>query len=148
VILVAQVFNGCLLPFFAICLLLCINDNKFMYKSPQKAWANVFMVVTVTFTLFLAFNVLTQKLFGSFLPQVEIKLAIALGLSLLTMIALCVITSLGEDLKRSFSQKSKQPSDSSDASDPEKYSPADDEKHHPHDMFINVFPPPSVMNVV
>jgi hypothetical protein len=55
---------------------------------------------------------------------------------------------LGADLKRSFSQKSKQPSDSSDASDPKKGSPADDEKHHRHDMFINVFPPPSVMNVV
>ena len=30
VILVAQVFNGCLLPFFSICLLLCINDEQFM----------------------------------------------------------------------------------------------------------------------
>ena len=30
VILVAQVFNGCLLPFFSICLRLCINDEQFM----------------------------------------------------------------------------------------------------------------------
>lgn len=148
VILVAQVFNGCLLPFFAICLLLCINDNQFMGKSPQKAWANVFMVVTVGFTLFLAFNVLTQKLLGPFLPLVSVKLAIALVLSLTVMTLLCTITSLGKDLTRSFRQNPKQASDSSDS---EKPNPADDQKRQFHcspDMFINVFPPPNVLNVV
>ena len=36
VIQVAQVFNGCLLPFFAICLCLCLNDPQFMGETPQK----------------------------------------------------------------------------------------------------------------
>ena len=36
VIQVAQVVNGCLLPFFAICLLLCLNDPQFMKETPQK----------------------------------------------------------------------------------------------------------------
>jgi Mn2+/Fe2+ NRAMP family transporter len=69
VILIAQVFNGCLLPFFAICLLICLNDPQFMSASPQKLWANIFLVVSVTITLILAANVLTQKLIGAFLPM-------------------------------------------------------------------------------
>lgn len=36
VIQVAQVFNGCLLPFFSCCLLLCLNDLQFMGNNPQK----------------------------------------------------------------------------------------------------------------
>ena len=61
VILIAQVFNGCLLPFFAICLLLCINDEQFMGRRPQKGWNNVFLVIGVTITLLLASNVIVQK---------------------------------------------------------------------------------------
>ena len=61
VILVAQVFNGCLLPFFSICLLLCINDEQFMGRCPQKGWHNVFLVIGVTITLLLASNVIVQK---------------------------------------------------------------------------------------
>merc|ERR1719150_2105537 len=48
IILIAQVFNGCLLPFFSICLLLCLNDPQFMSASPQKAWANIFLVISVS----------------------------------------------------------------------------------------------------
>ena len=36
VIQIAQVFNGCLLPFFSTCLLLCLNDPQFMGDTPQK----------------------------------------------------------------------------------------------------------------
>ena len=61
VILVAQVFNGCLLPIFSVCLLLCINDQQFMGSAPQKGWSNVFLVISVTFTMFLAGNVLVEK---------------------------------------------------------------------------------------
>ena len=61
VILVAQVFNGCLLPFFSICLLLCINDEQFMERNPQKGWHNIFLVIGVTITLLLASNVIVQK---------------------------------------------------------------------------------------
>merc|ERR1712130_215365 len=67
IILIAQVFNGCLLPFFAICLLLCLNDPQFMSSSPQKGWANIFLVISVSLTLFLASNVFIQKLFGHLL---------------------------------------------------------------------------------
>ena len=61
VILVAQVFNGCLLPIFATCLLICINDQQFMGVSPQKGWSNIFLVVSVTITMLLSSNVLIQK---------------------------------------------------------------------------------------
>merc|ERR1719295_2367834 len=64
VILIAQVFNGCLLPFFSICLLLCLNDPQLMGKSPQKGWANILLVVSVTITLFLASNVILSKIFS------------------------------------------------------------------------------------
>ena len=101
VILIAQVFNGILLPFFCICLLLCINDQSFMAQSPQKGWSNVFLSLTVTITLFLAYNVVIQKVFGSSI-EAYIKFSIAGGLALVTMIALSVVTSLGRDLLRSF----------------------------------------------
>ena len=57
-------FNGCLLPFFAICLLLCLNDPQFMSSSPQKGWANIFLVISVSLTLFLASNVIVLKVEG------------------------------------------------------------------------------------
>ena len=101
VILVAQVFNGCILPFFSICLLLCLNDAQFMNKCPQKGWANVFLVLSVTITLFLAANVLTEKILGDLL-LVEYKLIISLCLALGVMALLCFFTSLGRDLARSF----------------------------------------------
>jgi len=102
VILVAQVFNGCLLPFFAILLILCLNDQQFMEKSPQPGWANIFLFITVTISLFLTSNVLIQKIFGAFLSTVVIKLVISLFISLGSMAALCTTTSLGKDLLRSF----------------------------------------------
>lgn len=102
VILVAQVFNGCLLPFFAICLIICLNDEQFMGKSPQPGWANIFLFITVTISLFLTSNVLIQKIFGAFLSHVAIKLVISLFVSLSAMATLCTTTSLGKDLIRSF----------------------------------------------
>ena len=101
VILIAQVFNGCLLPFFCICLLLCINDMSLMSQSPQKGWSNVLLAVTVTITLFLTFNVLIQKVSGSFFV-VYIKFLLATGLALVTMALLFIFTTLGKDIVRSF----------------------------------------------
>lgn len=103
VILVAQVFNGCLLPFFAILLLICLNDQQFMGKCPQPGWANIFLFITVTICLFLTSNVLIQKIFGAFLTTVVIKLVISLFVSLGVIATLCISTSLGKDLIRSFS---------------------------------------------
>jgi len=103
IILVAQVFNGCLLPFFAICLILCLNDQQFMHSSPQKGWANIFLLISVTITLFLASNVFIQKLFGHLLDgPVHLNIIIALFVALSSMLVLCVITSLGKDLLRSW----------------------------------------------
>ena len=62
-ILVAQVFNGCLLPIFSVCLLLCINDEQFMGSAPQRLWSNIFLLLSVTFTIFLSGNVLVQKVY-------------------------------------------------------------------------------------
>ena len=67
VILIAQVFNGCLLPFFSTCLLLCLNDSQFMSSRPQPGWANLTLLISVLITLFLASNVVIQKMFGSLL---------------------------------------------------------------------------------
>merc|ERR1711971_1464809 len=65
VILVAQVFNGCLLPFFSTLLLLCLNDEQFMGERPQPLWANIFLVTSVFITMFLANNVVLTKIFGA-----------------------------------------------------------------------------------
>merc|ERR1719474_1604831 len=64
VILVAQVFNGCLLPFFSVCLLLCINDRRFMKGRPQKGWCNIFLVTVVYLTFVLTFTTLLQNMFS------------------------------------------------------------------------------------
>eukprot|EP00095_Tigriopus_kingsejongensis_P000562 maker-scaffold776_size99073-snap-gene-0.18 protein:Tk00562 transcript:maker-scaffold776_size99073-snap-gene-0.18-mRNA-1 annotation:"hypothetical protein AURANDRAFT_62184" len=106
VIQVAQVFNGCLLPFFAICLLLCLNDEQFMEKAPQKWWSNIFLVLAVTITLFLALNVFIQNIFGSLISDPAIKFGIAGGLAPTVIVLLCVSTSLGKDLLRSFKSRS------------------------------------------
>ena len=98
IILIAQVFNGCLLPFFAICLLLCLNDPQFMSSSPQKAWANIFLVISVTLTLFLTSNVILQKVFGHLLDDPFLKMGIAAGVAISAMSILCITTSLGKEL--------------------------------------------------
>lgn len=111
VILIAQVFNGVLLPFFSICLLLCINDPQFMGSRPQTGWANTFLVVSVTITLFLASNVIIQKVLAaieSYHPQasvqVEYKLVMAGAAALIIMTILQLSTTLAKDIIRSFSK--------------------------------------------
>merc|ERR1712209_123574 len=88
VILVAQVFNGCLLPFFSICLLLCINDEQFMGRCPQKGWHNIFLVICVTITLLLASNVIVQKVLSNVLVVVWHRILLALGMALTAIITL------------------------------------------------------------
>ena len=102
VILIAQVFNGCLLPFFSICLLVCINDENFMASSPQTGWSNVALIISVGITLFLASNVLIQKIVGTFISVVYIKLIIAACIAVAILFILFIFTSLGRDILRSF----------------------------------------------
>lgn len=102
VILVAQVFNGCLLPLFSICLLLCLNDDHLMKNSPQKSWANVFLYVSVSITVFLTANVLIQKMLGSLLVEETARLVTAAATSVVVMATVTFRTSLAKDLRRSF----------------------------------------------
>ena len=95
VILIAQVFNGCLLPFFSICLLLCINDEQFMGKNPQKGWNNIFLVIGVTITLLLASNVIVQKVIPTcshgVYPPLQVLSTVLTEVSYRLLLALCVI---------------------------------------------------------
>jgi len=98
IILVAQVFNGCLLPIFSICLLLCVNDRELMKGAAQKWWANIFLFFSVLFTLFLASNVIVLKVFSSWLPQAVYRQLLSLGIATGGMFAVCLLTSLGKDI--------------------------------------------------
>jgi len=102
VILVAQVFNGCLLPIFSVCLLLCINDQQFMVSSPQKGWSNIFLVISVTFTMFLAGNVLVEKTLSWLLAAAWQRLLAAGCLAGGGIITVCTTTGLYRPLLQSF----------------------------------------------
>ena len=109
VILVAQVFNGCLLPFFSTLLLLCLNDEQFMGERPQPLWANFLLLGAVLITMFLANNVVLTKIFGavcgpniSWCSLVSIRLGVACGAAVLEMSLVILLTSLRRDLVRSF----------------------------------------------
>merc|ERR1712062_436469 len=104
VILVAQVFNGCLLPFLSTCLLLCLNDQQFMKASPQPLWANIFLVTSVLITMLLANDALLQKIFGEILQDISIRLGVAAGSAFAEMLFVSVITSLGRDFIRSINE--------------------------------------------
>eukprot|EP00096_Caligus_rogercresseyi_P007914 TRINITY_DN26069_c0_g1_i1.p1 TRINITY_DN26069_c0_g1~~TRINITY_DN26069_c0_g1_i1.p1 ORF type:complete len:470 (+),score=92.30 TRINITY_DN26069_c0_g1_i1:165-1574(+) len=89
VIQVAQIVNGCILPFFSILLLICINDPKFMGGShTQPIVSNVVMIISITLTLFLALNAIIQNIFSVFEDEPHfntIKLSISLVLSVVIM---------------------------------------------------------------
>ena len=103
VILIAQVFNGCLLPFLSNLLLLCINDPQFMGARPQPVWANILLVLSVLITMFLASNVIIQKIFSSLLTCpacVNIRLGAAAAAAVVEMGLVITFTSLRRDLTR------------------------------------------------
>ena len=64
VIHVAQVSNGVLLPAFSFSLLACLNDPHLMDNHPQKSYDNIHLVLSVTFNLFLAGNVVFTRILG------------------------------------------------------------------------------------
>merc|ERR1719206_226067 len=98
IILVAQVFNGCLLPIFSVCLLLCVNDRELMHGATQKWWANIFLFFSVLFTLFLASNVIVIKAFSGWLPETGHRQLVSLGLATGGILLVCLLTSLGKDI--------------------------------------------------
>jgi len=106
VILIAQVFNGCLLPLFSSCLLLCLNDKQFMGSSPQSWLANIAMTICVTLTFIFTANVLLQKLLGGVLTNVYTRLGLATGVGVGSMGVLCTVTSLGKEILASFRKTS------------------------------------------
>ena len=69
-----------------------------MSSSPQKAWANIFLVISVSLTLFLTSNVILQKVFGHLLDDPFLKMGIAAGVAVSAMSILCITTSLGKEL--------------------------------------------------
>ena len=73
-----------------------------MSSSPQPGWANVFLVSSVIITLFLASNVIIQKILGTVLTAVSGRLGVAIGLAVGIMTVLCGVTSLGRELILSF----------------------------------------------
>jgi len=111
VILVAQVFNGCLLPFFSICLLICLNDPHFMNSSPQRGWANCLLMFVVTVSLFLTCNTIIQNVFGWTITDSSkslfayVKFSIAGVISICTITVLCLFTSLGKQIRTSFKKR-------------------------------------------
>lgn len=101
VIEVAQVFNGCLLPVFSTCLLICLNDENIMKKRPQKWWSNVFMVISVLMTNILAFNAFLANVFKGYIDETPRLIIAGVG-SPIVLLIVCVSTSLGKDMLRSF----------------------------------------------
>uniref|UniRef100_A0A0K2TBA0 Uncharacterized protein n=1 Tax=Lepeophtheirus salmonis TaxID=72036 RepID=A0A0K2TBA0_LEPSM len=89
VIQLAQVVNGCILPFFSILLLLCINDSNFMGgENKQPILSNIVMIICVTITLFLAMNSIIDNIFGTFKNDTHfetIKLSCSGVISVLAM---------------------------------------------------------------
>ena len=112
-VLVAQVFNGCLLPFFSTLLLICLNDPQFMGHSPQPIWNNILLIISVIITMFLANNSIVQKIFGGLLAQTSkptsFRLLISLLVAFVEMILVLVTTSLGKDLLSSFKKVGNSP---------------------------------------
>lgn len=115
VILVAQVFNGCLLPFFSILLLICINDQELMKASPQKGWANFFLTAMVWVTVFLTSNTIIQNCFGwvvskNYASNTDfdtVKLIVSAIISIIIMLLLLLCTDLGKNILLSFKRRRK-----------------------------------------
>ena len=103
-------YNGCLLPFFYVCLLLCINDERFMSTSPQKGWANVCLLIGAFVTIVFTFSTLIDNMFHWLVSHhhttasiFETKKIIAsLIAAIVTMVILFLFTNLGVDVKRSM----------------------------------------------
>ena len=85
---VAQVSNGVLLPAFSFCLLACLNDPHLMGNHPEKSYDNIHLVLSVTFSLSLAGNVVFTRILG--LPYSD-AMKVSSVTSVVTMIISCLI---------------------------------------------------------
>ena len=97
IIMVCQVSNGCLLPFFSACLLICLNDPQFMRTSPQKGWANMALIIAVSVTIFLTYNNLSSKM-----PRLAMGAVISIGGMLVLLLG--TPEGLGREVLNSFRQ--------------------------------------------
>lgn len=68
----------------------------------QKWWSNALLIFAVTFTIFLAFNVLIDNIFGSLYDDEVITLGLAAGLAPVFMLIICLVTDLGKEVVDSF----------------------------------------------
>ena len=84
-----------------------------MAKAPQQGWANCFMVFSVTVTLFLTIKTLIQNIFGWIVDNAYMSennfeiMTFSIGAcgAVFTIGSLCLFTTFGKDLKRSFTSK-------------------------------------------
>ena len=60
------------------------------------------MVICVTLTFIFTANVLLQKIIGSFITSVNIRLGVATGLGIAGIGAVCAATNLGREIISSF----------------------------------------------
>ena len=82
----------------------------------HSRWGNIFMIIAVTVTLFLAFNVIVQNILSKMVEMEEsTKFAIAGTLAPLVMIVLLFATSLGKEVLATFQccRKTEEPVDQS-----------------------------------
>ena len=91
IIVIAQVINGFILPFYSAILFHCINDPLIMLDSPQGPFSNILLLACVIVTQFLPFFALI-----SFITKAsqQLRLLLALGCCLLTTALLLSFTSL------------------------------------------------------
>ena len=77
-----------------------------MSSRPQPGWANLTLLISVLITLFLASNVVIQKVFGSLLAgngnAAGLRLGIAGLVAVCAITAIIMFTSLKRDLARSL----------------------------------------------
>ena len=71
-----------------------------MAKSPQPGWANALLLLSVTITFFLASNVVVGKITSHLGVTVRLSVAAAIAVVLVTLV--CVLTSLGREIVKSF----------------------------------------------
>ena len=106
-----QVLNGCLLPFFSTCLLICINDPQFMGKQSQKGWSNCCLIFMVYVAYFITSTTIVQNLLGwittkKYASESTFQLWNFISSAIVSfsiMAMLFCLTELGSNIKKSFS---------------------------------------------
>lgn len=68
-IILAQAFNGFLLPFVSIFLFIVINNKEITRNQTNNFWLNIFMILVIFITLILGLNSAAKAFYSVFLPK-------------------------------------------------------------------------------